>query len=577
MKQLSSIFILSALLILAGCNMPAEDPEQSVAATDAFEPENHPDDGVRTLRLYMEADDLDYLYERDPNSDVPIAAHAKINEEETVLQLEGVRFRGNSTRNREKKPLSIEFAEPQDFLHGSDRLNLNAMYTDPSMIREQLSFDMFSRLDIPAPRAEYYRLYINDNYEGFYTSVERIDEEFLVAHGLDPEGTLVRDQMRTHKGEIGTTVDSTFAFNLDYHAEDKAAVLEQVYDYRGEPNWLKLGQFQEWVYSTPAGSGFESGLFEYVDEKNFMDFLAVHFIIGDIDTFGNDYWMYLDHQDPDAKWQFIPWDKDLVMGSDSRGQVGGIANDYFSYENPIIPTWQNLLVHKTLASDALRNSLEARILELMDGQLSNDWIDGRIAEHQHIVDGEMAASLSADAFTLHGQNFFGNTAAYDERKETVPEFFDLRYQFLPRHFETPEAAAEYSAEAGQITENEGVYLTNADGFVMAYLEPESVTGDPVMRLTIEQNNDVEGINRSYILETQDGSVEGRLTLYYRNNTGWLSRGNWIMNGSDFEALHDLQVQKDGTAIETTVNPYTNKAVFDDTLEGTARYTIEFTQ
>lgn len=575
MKYIYYISILLTL-VLAGCSEVAA-PEQSKADMETFEPEAHTDDGVRTLRLYFEEHDLEYLYERDPESDVRVDAHAKLDDSEEILALEGVRFRGNSTRMREKKPYNIEFSESQDFLHGSDRLNLNAMYSDPSMMRELLAFDMFSELDIPAPRTEYYRLYINDDYEGLYTSVERVDEDFLESRGLNPDGTLVRDQMRSLKEELGTTVNSTFSYNLDHHAEDKAETLEAVYDYRGEPNWLKLGELQEWVYSTPAGSEFEAGLFERVDEENFMNFLAVHFIIGDIDAFGSDYWMYLDHLDPDAKWQFIPWDKDLVMGSDSRGLVGGFTNDYFTYENPLIPTWQNTLVQKTLESENLRADLEERILELIENEFSLPAMNDRIADYQSIVDGEMATELSEDAFTLHGQNFFGNVEEYENRKQTVPEFFRLRYQFLPRHMENSSADQTYAAETKAVTEGQDFYMTNADGYVMAHIQPEEVTGSPTVRLTIDQNSEVDGINRTYELEVEGGTIKGEITLYYRNNTGWLSRGNWIMNGSDFEALYNLSANRGETVLETSINPYINAAVFNDTLEGSSSYTLEFTE
>ncbi|MFP3359744.1 hypothetical protein R0K17_20700, partial [Planococcus sp. SIMBA_143] len=83
MKYIYYISILLTL-VLAGCSGVAA-PEQSKADTETFEPEAHPDDGVRTLRLYFEEHDLEYLYERDPESDVRVDAHAKLDDSEEIL------------------------------------------------------------------------------------------------------------------------------------------------------------------------------------------------------------------------------------------------------------------------------------------------------------------------------------------------------------------------------------------------------------------------------------------------------------------------------------------------------------
>lgn len=571
------ILIFTLLFLLSACSNAATDKvtESTPESTAKIQKEQHPKDDIDTIQLVIDEDELQYLYERPPSSDMPVDAEFYLNEAETPIQLEGVKFRGNSTRLHMKKPFNISFTEGQDFLNGSDRLNLNAMYTDPSMMREQLSFEMFEMLGLPVPETKYFRLYINENYEGLYTGVERIDKNFLKNNNLNPEGTLVRDQMRSLKDNFNTTVNSTFSYNIENAENNKASFLEDVFDYRGDPNWYKLGEFQQWVYSTPAGDSFASELFDRVDRKNFLDFLAVHFIIGDTDAFGDDYWMYLNHSDPNAKWMFFPWDKDLVIGSNNRGEAKGTLNDYFSYENPIIPTWQNLLVHKTLATPELREILNNRILELINNELSLDKVNMHIDKYQSVADGEMSSELSENAFALHEQNFFGDLSLYDDRKVQIKEFFEMRYQFLPLHMEEPLPFTGYTVSAENISENEHYYLQNASGYTIAEIIPESVTGNPSVTLEAVEDQEVDGVKRRYEISVTGGSAEGVIILHYRNDVGWLANGNWVNSERDFTKLYNLGVYKNSIPLESKINPFVNQIKFNDVIEGNFNYAIEY--
>ena len=575
MKLFYTIVIF--LLIIAGCGTeaPPEDSEASDASGSAPPMEDHPDDDIRTLRLYMESHDVEYLYDRAPDNDKRIPAHAKLDDDDEALALEGVRFRGNTTRLREKKPFNIEFSKPQEFLDGSDRLNLNAMFTDPSMMREQLAFDMFEKVGVDAPDTEYYRLYINDRYEGLYTRVERIDENFLENRGMNPAGTLIRDRMRSHRYEVNSGVKSTFAYSLG-NVGEKAEQLELIFDYRGSPNWLKYGDFHQWVADTPAGENFAQELSTHVDLENYMNFLAIHFIIGDTDSFGDDYWMYLDHQDPEGKWKFIPWDKDLTMGSVYRSRdFGGIANDFFYYENPVSTTWDNVLIEKTLATDALREQLEAHILTLMETELSPDFMAERIEAYEQLIDDEMETDFSSQAFQLHDQNHFGAVEDYDDRKKTVSEYFKLRKEYLTKQFDAPEDAAPSYHASASVESNEPIYLTDERGFVLAEIVPSQISGSPSIELEASAEPDVAGVKRKYTLTVEGGRIEADIGLYYRRDADNSGKGSWIGDSQDLDQLYSLKVFSEDSTLESTSNPYINKVTFTDVLEGTTEYTMEF--
>ncbi|MDD4253570.1 MAG: CotH kinase family protein, partial [Methanoculleus horonobensis] len=134
-----------------------------------------PDSGVQDLYLFMGWKDLVELYTRGDASDERLDGYVRLSPDGEDIELEGVRFRGTSSRELPKKSFNIRFDESQEFIFGSTDMNLKATYTDPTMMRERLSMDLFHALGQPAPRTKYFDLYINGVYEGLYIHVERVD------------------------------------------------------------------------------------------------------------------------------------------------------------------------------------------------------------------------------------------------------------------------------------------------------------------------------------------------------------------------------------------------------------------
>ncbi len=92
-----------------------------------------------------------------------------------------LRFKGRSNRPWPKKSFRIKFPEDHLF-HGAHEINLNAMYLDRSFLREKLSWMLFEKIHVLAPHAEYVRLMINNNLQGLYLLVDRVDKYFLPQH-----------------------------------------------------------------------------------------------------------------------------------------------------------------------------------------------------------------------------------------------------------------------------------------------------------------------------------------------------------------------------------------------------------
>ena len=62
---------------------------------------------------------------------------------------------------------------------GLKSIILKNLVQQPSMIAEQVTMALFERMGQPVPRESFSRLYINNVYQGVYSIVESVDEDFL--------------------------------------------------------------------------------------------------------------------------------------------------------------------------------------------------------------------------------------------------------------------------------------------------------------------------------------------------------------------------------------------------------------
>ena len=533
----------------------------------------------RRIDLEMAPEDLAELYRRSPFSNDRLPGQVRFDGSDQVQALTGLRFRGSSSRFLPKKAFNIRFENPQPLLFGSDRMNLNAMYTDPTMLREALSFELFHTLDQPAPATRYFDLWINDIYEGTYLHIQRVDETLLEQNGLNPDGTLVRDEFRDNSDLARSAFGHDFS-GLD--SEARLTLLIDNFNHRGDPKWEILLELIDWVQATPAGADFAEGLDDRLDLANFTDWLALHWLIGDIDSFGDDYWLYLDHEDPDARWHVIPWDKDLAFGSHFRSGIG-TDNAFFAYEYPLRGGWDNLLIERFLDSPTLAERVQVRLEELITETFPTDWFSERLDSLAEKLEDSVAITRGPLAFGQHPQNHFGVLGRFHDQVESILDFIELRYRFISRQLEDRGDLIDEASEilsAGSVGK---IFLTDDSGFSLAGLEPLSAaTEDNLVTIRVEAAVEaIQGIDRTWVLDIERPIPDLRLSLFYRNDVANFGRpGNWYTGGDvpigrqDELMLHIRSADGSATTVNTRVNPYSNKAVADLSGLAPGRHELE---
>jgi hypothetical protein len=218
----------------------------------------------------------------------------------------GIRSRGLGSRSPIKPGLRLDFdryATGQRFLDLKS-IVLDNLTQDPSMMKEVLSMQLFSRLGLPAPREAFVRVYVNSELVGLYAVVESIDKRFLE---------------RVVGEDGGTLYEYEYAF--DYNFEYLGATLEP---YRvifspktNESDSMTdlYGRIEAMVRTANESSDatFESAMADYLDLGAFVRHVAAETFVAENDGWlgyagMNNFYMY--RFKDRGRFQVISWDKD---------------------------------------------------------------------------------------------------------------------------------------------------------------------------------------------------------------------------------------------------------------------------
>ena len=193
----TSLLIMLALISvisLVGCVGPTGT--SSTADSDA----PFYTDRVVTVRFVMTDEDWTYL---QASAREESYAQADMWYDGELIPDIAVRPKGNSSLSSTISSGSIKFGLKADLnffnsarnLDGIKKLNFNNGWSDPTFIREVLSYELFEQMGLPTPRTSFVDVYVNDTHLGLYTMVEQVDSTFLARYFTDTNGNLFKPEM----------------------------------------------------------------------------------------------------------------------------------------------------------------------------------------------------------------------------------------------------------------------------------------------------------------------------------------------------------------------------------------------
>ncbi|MBK7174617.1 MAG: CotH kinase family protein [Bacteroidales bacterium] len=391
----------------------------------------------------------------------------------------GIEVRGQSTQMFPKKCYGFETRDNQGenlnvSLLGLPEENdwiLYAPYTDKSLMRNAISYEIGHRLGEYCTRNVYCELIINNDFKGIYILQEKIkkDENRVDIPSLNPD-EITGDDVT---GGYILAVDK-LPWDFEYGADGWISAPSPSYPnamditfqyYYPEPEAI-VSQQREYIknYVTNAekaliGPSFKdpsSGYLKYFDAPSFIDFMLLSEISKEVDKYR--YSTYFNkHKDSDGGKLFAgpAWDFNLGYGNVDYWQPGV---EYAGWLYELVNPWDASIMFwwKRMMEDSyFRNLAKTRWTALRLDKLSNENIDALIDSITELTDSARIRNFERwpilGTYVWPNYNWQGND--YEDEVAYFRTYLMNRINWMDHNIEGQvlHPAADIIAEANKIT------------------------------------------------------------------------------------------------------------------------------
>ena len=171
----------------------------------------------------------------------------------------GIRAKGNTSLSSVATLGSTRYSFKVEFnhyvkgkkYHGLDKLSLNNLIQDATMMKDYLAYTLMAKMDVPASLCSYTQIIVNGETWGLYLAVEGVEDTFLERNGMT-KGELYKPDSLSFGGGRGNGGD----FDIEKFREK-----EDDSESNGTETEEAAGRDSMPGFSFPSGSPFGDGSF----------------------------------------------------------------------------------------------------------------------------------------------------------------------------------------------------------------------------------------------------------------------------------------------------------------------------
>ena len=287
----------------------------------------------------------------------------------------GIKIRGASSAYYPKPSYTLEFNEDELPIDAwgktRNHLVLITTFDDNSYVRQKLVYDTWAAMadywdqERLTPRTFFVVVYLDGQYQGLYTAVDRIDDEYMDHMGFERDANLYKSV--NHDGNFYLTNSSGRAKSSMHDGYTK----EEGDDESDMSDLDALVSFT----GNASASELIDGAGDWIDIQEFMDwFLLVHYSLSE-DSAGKN--AYLAHS-TDGIFRYSPWDFNHSWGQGwYTYRIPSSSMNYFTSTNRVFWAIQSVSATNTELWERFAAMRE-------DGPFSLAWqqatLDGYYAE-----------------------------------------------------------------------------------------------------------------------------------------------------------------------------------------------------
>jgi len=266
---------------------------------------------------------------------------------------------GSSSRALSKQGFNIKIRGNNN-LYGRTQIRLRPDFREPTLLRTKLACDIQNRMSVPSISANFAKLYINDQFMGFYVLIDAFKLSWVESvYGEKDSTSLIQckymDNNLTYKYSIGGCSNE----NEDVTDNTEWANLLTAFDNAQTPEDLE----------------------DFFDIDLFLKNIAYEFLAGSWDHFlsyGHNFYLF---KPKDGKWQFLLYDFDTEFGIDCSqgiGEPGTITTD-FNFSEYTLDQWHKPrhLIDVLIGQNSTRfdNILRQQVKEVFNPEVVFPHID----------------------------------------------------------------------------------------------------------------------------------------------------------------------------------------------------------
>tara|TARA_R110002051_G_scaffold75579_1_gene137403 strand:- start:9411 stop:10793 length:1383 start_codon:yes stop_codon:yes gene_type:complete len=356
---------------------------------------------------------------------------------------------GFETRDANNEDLNVSllgYPEEEDWI-------LYGPYSDKSLMRNMLIYDLSRDINRYASRTKFAELYIDDVYKGVYVFMEKLkrdgdridinklnDDENT---GEDVTGGYILKIDKTSGSNLGDGYNSLNSFTSSY--PPTSATMSQeihfLYEYpdaeditEEQKNYIStyVKQFEDALASNEY-SDPEIGYEAFIDVDSFIDFFLMNEMSNNVDGYRLSTYM---HKDKNEKLKMGPiWDFNLAFGN--ADYFGGGETNVWAYKFNErcsedyweVPFWWGRL----LEDPAYLSRLKVRWNALRSNEFSDAAITLKIETYKEVLNKSGAINANFSTWDVLGvyvwpNNFVGST--YNEEIEYLENWITTRLLWL---------------------------------------------------------------------------------------------------------------------------------------------------
>lgn len=308
-----TIVAAAALLVVLFVTVTAVLPKaglETVSLADTYMEKVFDKSKVHTVDITMSPKDLQSILDNPLDEEM---MQANVNVDGKQVDGVGIRVKGNMTlssvaqmEDSDRYSFKIDFDHYNDDenLYGLRKLNLNNNYSDPTQMREYLSYELMNKMDVPAPGYAYMYVTINGKEWGLYLGVEAIEEPYLQRNFGNSTGDL---------------------YKPDGTGSDLKWISDDIKDYTGlnlktNPNSTQTAMLKFLDTINHGGN-----VADVADVDEMLRYFAATTALVSLDSYQgqmkHNYYLY----EQNGKFSMLPWDYNMAFAGFGVGMGGGMG------------------------------------------------------------------------------------------------------------------------------------------------------------------------------------------------------------------------------------------------------------